>query len=150
MGGWRRRLLVTAPIAAVAPLVGFGLTLTSASAGTVDIPATVPQCGAGDATAALNGFLSSVPDGSTVEFPTHGCYDQSSTIRVVDRHNLTIHGNGASFSKRSPSVPCESSTNPGAPQWRLQGGSNVTMDNMVINGVYLPNTAPNGCPRRLV
>jgi hypothetical protein len=50
-----------------------------------------------DVTAALNAFLASQPDGSTVTLPANACYRTQDTVVLRNRHHLTIDGNGATL-----------------------------------------------------
>ncbi len=96
----------------------------------------------------INRFIASVPAGSVVEFPAGACYAQTASIVIDDRASLTIDGRGATFQKTSPSVPGETGAS-AVPNWRLAGGSQITLQNMVIKGVYrgspnLPNQFDSG------
>ena len=70
---------------------------------TVDVPPTIDATGASDVSAALNAFVASVPDGSTIVFPEGASYrlDPGGLV-LYDRHNLVLDGNGATLRVTNP------------------------------------------------
>jgi hypothetical protein len=82
-------------------------------------------------------FLATVPDGSTIQFQPRGCYDQDNSLTIADRNNLVIDGNSSTF--RSQAGPSNNSV------WTVEGGSNISFQNMTIYGSN-PTPAPEaGC-----
>ena len=71
-----------------------------------------------------------------MRFPTGASYTQTGSIVVDGRSNLTIDGNGSTFTKTSPSV--YSLTPPRRGNWVLSRNANVTVTNMKVRGVYGP------------
>ena len=71
-------------------------------------------------------FLSTVPDGSTIQLQTGGCYGQDGTILLANRNNLTINGEGSTFEALASMA--------GNSFWAVQGGTNITFTNMTIQG----------------
>jgi hypothetical protein len=71
-------------------------------------------------------FLSTVPDGSTIQFQPGGCYGQDGTILLANRNNLTINGEGSTFEALASMA--------GNSFWAVQGGTNITFTNMTIQG----------------
>ena len=71
-------------------------------------------------------FLSTVPDGSTIQFQPGGCYGQDGTILLANRNNLTINGEGSTFEALASMA--------GNMFWAVQGGTNITFTNMTIQG----------------
>lgn len=57
----------------------------------------VDATGRTDVTAAINNFIASVPDGSTIRFAQNGRYRIDGFINILRRHELTIDGNGSTF-----------------------------------------------------
>jgi Right handed beta helix region len=57
----------------------------------------VDLTGATDVTAALNAYIASVPNGSTINFKAGGTYKISSSIDLRGRSNLVFEGNGATL-----------------------------------------------------
>jgi len=115
-------------------------TGTTRRAGPYLVPTTIPADCSRPAENDIMQFLATVPDGSTVRFPPGGCYAQGTRIQVFDRHDLVIDGGGSTFRKTSPSIP--NGRGPDVhPNWRLAGGSNITLQNLVIRGVF--STQPN-------
>ncbi|WP_243300603.1 right-handed parallel beta-helix repeat-containing protein [Geothrix oryzisoli] len=81
---------------------------TTLSAQTYLVPSTIDGTGATDVTAALNTWLTSVPDGtasnpSVVKFPTGSVYLLSQGIQFKDRSYLTFDGYGSKL-KLNPSA----------------------------------------------
>lgn len=67
-------------------------------AGRIAVPASVDATGASDASAALQSWLGSVPDGSTIVFRSGGTYRMDKGLRIsAGRRNLTFEGNGATL-----------------------------------------------------
>jgi hypothetical protein len=64
---------------------------------TVYVPASIDSTGASDASAALNSWLRSVPDGSTIVFAANGVYRMDAGLALSSRRNLTLDGNGATL-----------------------------------------------------
>jgi hypothetical protein len=64
---------------------------------TIGVPGAIDATGARDVSDALNAFLDGVPDGSTVAFPRGATYRLGSAIRIQDRHDLDLEGNGATL-----------------------------------------------------
>ena len=101
---------------------------------TVTVPASIPSDCSAPVEGQIMNFLRSVPDGTTVHFPHEGCYAEDNTILIADRSHLTIDGQGSTFEKRSPpNLAVVSNAN-----WRIAGGTAVTVENMVIRGAYQP------------
>ena len=90
------------------------------------MPSSIPD----DCSQAVQGqivsFLSSVPNGSTIQFQPGGCYGQNGTIYVTDRSDLIIDGNGSTFKSL---VGQDDASN-----WEVQAGSNITFENLTIQG----------------
>ena len=97
-----------------------------------------------DVTAALVAWIRTVPDNSTISFPSKACYQIEGSVWVKNRHNLTFEGNGATFRAKTSGY---GTTPPKSdlvnwfwqwPQdrihWSIEGGSGITLRNMVIRG----------------
>jgi hypothetical protein len=63
----------------------------------VNVPPTIDPTGGADASAALNSWLRTVPDGSTVIFKAGGVYRLNGAIQFPGRNHLTLDGNGATL-----------------------------------------------------
>ena len=102
----------------------------------IAVPSSVNSTGSADASAALNSFISNVPNGSTIVFRSGGTYRLDRAIRVSGRKNLTFNGNHATLKGNG------GSTEPSSLFW-LINGSGLTVENfsMVGNssspGVYI-------------
>jgi len=67
--------------------------------GTYNVPGTVTHDGSADASAALNAFIATVPNGSIVNFPLGAAatYRMDHGIVITGRSNLVFQGNGAAL-----------------------------------------------------
>jgi hypothetical protein len=61
------------------------------------VPSSIDSTGASDASAALNAWIATVPDGSTIVFKAGGKYRLDHGIKLTNRHHLTLEGNGATL-----------------------------------------------------
>jgi hypothetical protein len=119
--------------------------------GTYYVPESIPHDYSVDVTQDLQAFFDSVPDNSTIEFPTLG-YDYDTTgyridgtLTISDRNGLTFEGNDAHFRAFDPIDPIE---NPvlayDRDQWLLTGGStNITLQYLVTYGAH-PDAGKDG------
>jgi hypothetical protein len=105
-------------------------------------PASIPANCSRDVTAALNRWIASVPDDSTLEFPPKACYEIEGTLFVNNRHRLLFNGNGAEFLAKTIGVGTTPPPSPGPQlgwpaaraQWWVMEGADITIENMVIHG----------------
>jgi len=63
----------------------------------IAVPASIDSTGAADASSALNAWVNTVPDGSTIVFRAGGYYRMDRSLAINARHNLTFEGNGATL-----------------------------------------------------
>lgn len=107
------------------------------------VPDSISSDCSRDASGELNRFIATIPARSVVLFPVGGCYAQGMPIVIDDRSDVTIDGRGSTFEKTSPSVRGESTLD-ARPNWRIAGGRDVVLQNVVVKGVYrsVPNS-PN-------
>lgn len=63
----------------------------------IPLPASIDPTGTADASAALMSFLATVPDNSTVRFPTGGVFRMDLGLRFSNRHDLTFERSGATL-----------------------------------------------------
>lgn len=127
----RARLYRVSLLAVVGALVALSSILTfptpARAGGTFSPGAGIDATGSTDVTAALQGFLDGVPDGSTVSFGATARYRIEGTLRLVGRQNLTLVGNGATFFATTIGNRTRS-------QWQVEGGANIVFRSMVIKG----------------
>jgi len=102
----------------------------------IAVPSSVNSTGSADASAALNSFISRVPNGSTIVFRAGGTYRLDRAIRVSGRKNLTFYGNHATLKGNG------GSTEPSSLFWLINGsGLKIENFSMVGNstspGVYI-------------
>lgn len=91
------------------------------------VPPVDRTCGT-DVTAALNGWLATVPDGATVDL-AGGCYLVNGTVALTNRNGLTIDGGGATI-RAATNAP--DFTN--RAQLALDLGANITVRNVTLRG----------------
>jgi hypothetical protein len=75
----------------------------------------------------LMAWLATVPDGSTVQFATSGCYGQDAAITLTGRNRLVIDGRGSEFRALTPGDSHRDN-------WRFVGGSDITVQNLAVRG----------------
>lgn len=94
---------------------------------TYDVPASIAADCSRPVDAEIRSWLASVPDNAVARFAASGCYGQDGTIVVADRTDLTIDGNGSTFKALTVG-------DIGRRNWRVQGGSGITLKNMAAVG----------------
>lgn len=109
---------------------------TGAASNIYNVPASYlgttiyADCSAGDATV-LNAWLASIPDGSTINFASTGCYGLDGALLLSARNNLTISGNGATFELLTTEGQAGTAH---LNIWNVVGGTNITLSNMNLIG----------------
>jgi hypothetical protein len=124
-----RRAVLLVLLIVVATSVAY-VTRSSEESG-ISVPRSIPRDCSRDVSGDINAFLASVPDGSTVHFPTKGCYAQSAQIELRKRHNLTIDGHGSTFRSSAPNDDSKQVCN-----WFLLLNRNVAFRNATIIGNF--------------
>lgn len=132
-----RRLLTIVPVVVAVATLG----LPAAGGGTVagaptvaTAPATIPADCSRDVTAALNAWIATVPDGSTLRFAPNGCYRVDGTLTIRYRNRLTFDGNNATFRAFTSGrelAPRDARTRSMFNFWR---GSYITVQNTIVRG----------------
>jgi polygalacturonase len=117
-------------LALVAVLGTLGILSACDAAPTPRPPLALPaatNCST-DVTAALNAYLASQPDGSTVTLPAGACYRTQDMVVLRNRHHLTIDGNGATLRRVT--------LNPSrlARHLMIQTSSDIVVRNLKIEG----------------
>jgi hypothetical protein len=118
----------TGEVTATSPLPG---DEAPAQGPVATVPAAIPADCTRDVTKALDDWMATVADGSTLRFGAGACYRVNGTLDLLDRHDLTLDGKGASFV--SAVVP------PASPKivrqmWSVMGGSGITIRDMTLRG----------------
>jgi hypothetical protein len=67
------------------------------AAATYAVPSSIDATGTADASTALNSWLATVPNGSTITFKAGGVYRMDQSLAVNSRRNLVLEGNGATL-----------------------------------------------------
>ena len=112
------------------------MLVAPAAAQAVTVPASIPSDCSVNVNQQLSDFIASVPDGSTIDFPTNGCYAQNARIEVRDKSNITIDAHGSTFRSSAENSGCTNQ-----PNWMILRGQGVTLKNAKIVGNFDP--APN-------
>jgi parallel beta-helix repeat protein len=107
---------------------------TPIPANTVNVPSSIDATGSSDASSALNSFIGSVPDGSTIVFRAGGTYRLDTGIYVSGRNRLVFEGNGATLRANGSGASLLAS-----PFAIDQGNSYITIRDFTITGNN-PNT----------
>jgi len=121
-------------LAAIAFLALAGLAVAKpavAGAATITPPTAISSdCSAG-AGGALGAWLNGLPNNSTVELPTGGCYLIGSSLKIQSTTGLTIVGNGSTLRQATPGPKTTL-----RPVVLLTQDSNLTMKSLNIDGAY--------------
>ena len=91
------------------------------------VPATVDATGATDVTQALRAFFSSVPNGQVAQLAKDALYRVEGTLKLENRHFLTIDGNNATIFATAKTSVANSHL------W-IEGGSNLVVRRLSIRG----------------
>ena len=102
-------------------------TPTPPSGNVYTVPASIDSSGGSDVTTALNAFIASVPNGSTISFKAGGHYRSEGILSVVSRSNLTFDGNGAT-------IYATSNTSANRRNWNVKASSGITFEQMTVQG----------------
>jgi hypothetical protein len=100
---------------------------TGAARRTSSPPAAIADNCSRDVTAALLKWIRSVPNGSTLSFSHHGCYQVDGSLQISNRSNLTFEGNGATFRAET------TGTRKRRFFWFL-GGRNLALRDLTVRG----------------
>ena len=96
----------------------------------VVVPAVIDATGKTDAIGALQAFVNSVPNGSTILFPATAIYQVSTGLQLDGRSNLDLEGRGATI-RSSGSNPINSQILLG---WGAGGNTNITIRGFILKG----------------
>lgn len=135
-----RPLVAAAWIAASGLVIGVGLTANARvdagaselEPGKFEVPSEIDATGTSDVAEALNAFIASVPDGSTIVFPAGARYRSEAELAFRGRARLVIQGNGARIFA-TQRQPAERS------QIRVVNSRNLVFRGLIIDGPH-----PNG------
>lgn len=95
-----------------------------------------------DGEVAITEAIADCPNGSIVLFPANRQYHQAHRILVAHRQNLTIDGNGSTFTNSSNGTVTKAVDG----NWVILGGHNITLKNFTAIGDF---TGYEGQPRDL-
>jgi hypothetical protein len=128
------RVVLPPPSTTTAPTTTPTTTTRPSAPAVATAPASVAADCSRDVTAGLAAWIASVPDGSMLQFGAHACYRVDGTLRIQNRHGLTIDGNGATFRAMTDGrelAPTQARARSMFNFWR---GSNLTLRNVVVRG----------------
>ena len=107
-----------------------GVTVVAPAAPTgavVSPPASIASNCSVDVAPALQAWIDSVPDNSTLRLGANACYRSDESIRLVNRHRILIDGNGATLKAMTQGGR-------GRSQLALSGGADLTVRNLITRG----------------
>ncbi len=99
------------------------------------VPAAIAHDCSVDVSAAMQSWIASVPDNSTLRLARNACYRVDETVLLEGRNRILLDGNGATLK----SVTTGSRTRA---QLKLKGGSDLTVRNLIVRGAN-PNAGAN-------
>ena len=124
------RAIVTIAAFGTLALVTGLLTPAAGAAGgskAVSVPASIDATGATDVTDALQDFLATVPNGSTITFPEGAQYRVDGSLGINTKRNLTIEGNGATVFATTEGDRTRS-------QWNIVASTRIVFRDLVVKG----------------
>ncbi len=101
--------------------------------GTYNVPASIDATGSTDASAALNAWTETVPDGSTISFPAGGTFRLDQGLLLAGRNNIVLVGNGAELRIEG------AGDDEAATAFLLRGSNHVAISDFAVVGNN-PNT----------
>jgi hypothetical protein len=118
---------------------------------TYSVPSSIDASGASDVSAALNAFIKSVPDGSTIVFRAGGTYRLDQGLALYNRHDLVFEGNGATLRANNPgSTWISGPFNVNSQRTSFGQNSHITIRNFNLVGsnpntttIYSPGSGEN-------
>lgn len=120
--------LLAASAAALSPVAAGAATVAT-------VPAAIPTDCSRDVTADLQAFIDATPDGSTLEFTAGACYRVDGTLVVQRRHDLVLHGNGATFKQVTDGTELvNAKTIRMRNMWSFGYSDGVTVTDLIIRG----------------
>ncbi len=126
-----RRTRYWLPALAAVVLLG-GVVVVNSGRNGPDGPDGVCAIDPGNGEAAISKAIATCPNGSTVRFPVNGAYTTAGRIEVRDRHNLTIDGNGSTFTSSADGTVTQAVN----PVWLILRGRDITLKNMTAIGSF--------------
>ncbi len=122
------------PPPATVGTTGTTTTTTTTASPVVTIPASIPANCSRDVSAAVATWIASVPDGSTLRFGAGACYRVDRTVRIQNRHRLTIDGNGATFQAMTSGRELPPTQARARSMFNFWRGSDLTVRNVIVRG----------------
>jgi hypothetical protein len=107
--------------------------VTSPTGAVVQPSASIRSDCSVDVASELQAWLDAVPDGSRMRLPRRACYRIESTLRVRDRRDLLIDGNGSELHATTRGEGARIIVR-GRSQLQITNSSNVTVRDLVVRG----------------
>lgn len=98
-------------------------------------PAAIAHDCSVDVSAAMQSWIASVPDNSTVRLAPNACYRVDETVVLDGRNRILLDGNGATLKAVTTGTRNRF-------QLQLKGGSDLTVRNLIVRGAN-PNAGAN-------
>ncbi len=96
-------------------------------AGSMSVPSSIAGDCSADVTQALQAWIASVPNNSTLMFREGGCYRLDGSLRIEDRMGLVFEGNGATFKAMADPDPRRRHV-------LVVGGGDLVFRNLAVQG----------------
>ena len=96
-GGYDRSEVGRLAISTATVRGSIGVSTPPPSPSIIAVPSSIDATGSTDASAALNSFVGTVADGSTIVFKAGGVYRMDGGLTLSNRHNLIFEGGGATL-----------------------------------------------------
>jgi hypothetical protein len=100
----------------------------------VPVPGTIARDCSVDVSAALESWIASVPDNSTLSFPSKACYRIDETVLLDERRQLLLDGNDTTLKAVTTGKRNRS-------QLQIRGGSDLTVRHLIVQGAN-PHAGP--------
>jgi hypothetical protein len=116
----------------VGTVTGGASTVPAPTGRTVAVPASIPADCSTDVSGSLKRFFNNLPANSIVRVGAQACYQVTKGVTLRNPQGLTIYGGTFTDDIVPPSDPKAKPS--GTAAFTVQGGSNVTLENMKITG----------------
>jgi hypothetical protein len=137
----RRPVVLVVVLIALGLVTPIGETAPTGAATVVPVPGTIDSTGTADVTGPLNAFFAGLAPGSTVMFPPGSRYRVEGVLLLLDRHDLTIEGNGSTVFARTDGsgvAPPRAGYRAYWPRrrehWHIRDSTDVTLRNFTVQG----------------
>lgn len=130
----RPLLTLVVTTASVSILVLAASPVLAAPTPVFSTPAAIPADCSRDVTVDLLAWIASVPDSSTLQFPSHGCYRVDGKLTIKNRSGLTFEGNDSTFRAFTNGRELPPTEARARSMWTFWHGSNLVVRNTIVVG----------------